>query len=683
MPYTLFRPSPNAECDDDASLCKSCQELVIELLHPDADASLLDNIGANSLSKRPHHETKAALVTSATECGLCRLILYELRYHIDCVDYTITIDHKQVPSLSIRAGNESSSSLSGVSLVQVAGGLEEVLKPSGSGYRDRKFLIQGNGRNPVINVVPEAYPTTRENVSTAQAWMATCDNDHSSCRLARREDRFLPKRVLNITSPTNVILYEPGREEVAPYAALSYCWGASGVPLITTNDNIRRHRSEGIPLSSFPETIRDAIRLAGALDFAFIWIDALCIVQDDPVDWAYQATAMTNIYEGCKLNIAVSDSPDSNAGVTRRVCNSLVRVGRITGDGDIEMGIYAMPKNLCPPGISYKYDNCHLATRGWVFQETLVSTTSLYLTHQGLAWDCCTERSREGGGDPQPAVDIWPYPSGTLTNKASWAQHNRKWLADRSGSNICEDPDSPVDELRVFHQWVLYASRRNLSKPTDKLPSLAGIASRLTNATSSSYVAGLFREDLVVGLTWLVDRSGTITTRQDRAPTWSWASIDGPINYLWCLLPGGKYPALIEADEALDLVIHNVSVSEVRPGTLGEVQGGHIEATGALWKRGSDDNVNGMEWRRAKVLWDEDRPLPPVTWILYLVSVLANGASEKRRGPYPMFLILEETGKEDEFRRVGMAYMDQSPRWLGWAVPAPLIPQMRKKIRLV
>lgn len=145
----------------------------------------------------------------------------ELRYHIDCVDYTITIDHEQGPSLSIRAGNESNSSLSEVSLMQVAGGLEEVLKPSGSGYGDRKFLIQGNDENSLINVVPEAYPTTGENVSTAQTWMATCDNDHYACRLARWEDRFLPKRVLNITSPTNVILYEPGGEEVAPYAALS------------------------------------------------------------------------------------------------------------------------------------------------------------------------------------------------------------------------------------------------------------------------------------------------------------------------------------------------------------------------------------------------------------------------------------------------------------------------------
>jgi len=152
-----------------------------------------------------------------------------------------------------------------------------------------------------------------------------------------------------------------------------------------------------------------------------------------------------------------------------------------------------MPKNLCPPEISYAYDNCHLATRGWVFQETLVSTTSLYLTHQGLAWDCCTEQSREGGGDPQPAVDKWPYPSGTLTNKASWARHNRKWLADRSGSSACDNPNPPVDELRIFHQWVSYASRRNLSKTTDKLPSLAGIASRLSKATGSSYVAGLFQ----------------------------------------------------------------------------------------------------------------------------------------------------------------------------------------------
>ena len=81
----------------------------------------------------------------------------------------------------------------------------------------------------------------------------------------RRRNTLLPKRALEILSPeTKVVLYEHDGNAIAPYAALSYYWGVSGVPLMTTTANIAQHSAEGIPLSAFPEIIRGVIPFASS-----------------------------------------------------------------------------------------------------------------------------------------------------------------------------------------------------------------------------------------------------------------------------------------------------------------------------------------------------------------------------------------------------------------------------------
>lgn len=96
------------------------------------------------------------------------------------------------------------------------------------------------------------------------------------------------------------------------YATLSHCWGDS-LPLYTTKETEPLYSQE-IPSGLIPPTFRDALTIARALDIPYLWIDALCIVQDDHVEWQNEASKMQDIYSGGSLTIAAADAFNSLGG---------------------------------------------------------------------------------------------------------------------------------------------------------------------------------------------------------------------------------------------------------------------------------------------------------------------------------------------------------------------------------
>lgn len=106
---------------------------------------------------------------------------------------------------------------------------------------------------------------------------------------------------------------------VMPYCALSYCWGTTKGTLTTTTTNLKKHLNS-IPLDSFPKTLREAILAARGLGFQYLWIDAICIVQDDREDWAREAAKMQSVYAGATLTISSTVSKISVDGLFRSRC---------------------------------------------------------------------------------------------------------------------------------------------------------------------------------------------------------------------------------------------------------------------------------------------------------------------------------------------------------------------------
>jgi hypothetical protein len=133
----------------------------------------------------------------------------------------------------------------------------------------------------------------------------------------------MPKRLINVFHEHEALrakLVEDVVEDTEPYVAYSYCWGTElfkPLWVTTTKDTLAAHLEE-LPVTRLPVGIRHALQITLNLGFKYIWVDALCIVQGDPVDWNAQADCMPHIYANAHLvigNNRAYESPESLFGL--------------------------------------------------------------------------------------------------------------------------------------------------------------------------------------------------------------------------------------------------------------------------------------------------------------------------------------------------------------------------------
>lgn len=153
------------------------------------------------------------------------------------------------------------------------------------------------------------------NMKLAYSWLSMCFYEHDTCG-NDRDDEFLPARLID--------LGDPSHDEVAPrlvetrdesrmmqqrqYITLSYCWGTDRGKTVpkTVRDNLQEHL-QGISLMSLPKTFRDAMSVVKKLGYRYIWIDSLCIVQDDRQDFERECSQMHLVYSQAQCTIVVSN----------------------------------------------------------------------------------------------------------------------------------------------------------------------------------------------------------------------------------------------------------------------------------------------------------------------------------------------------------------------------------------
>jgi len=165
------------------------------------------------------------------------------------------------------------------------------------------------------------------------------------------------------------------------YATLSHCWGNIKF-LMLEKSNIEVLKNE-IPLEALSQTFKDAIEIARELGFAYIWIDSLCIVQDDPEDWNRESALMSDVYGGSGLNIAASGAVDGSSGCffnqpQNRTCQVQVKLGD------------QVHSYICVTFSSYHQclGSMPLMKRGWALQERLLPPRTLHFTSREVFWEC-------------------------------------------------------------------------------------------------------------------------------------------------------------------------------------------------------------------------------------------------------------------------------------------------------
>ncbi|KAL9114352.1 MAG: hypothetical protein Q9227_001774 [Pyrenula ochraceoflavens] len=388
-------------------------------------------------------------------------------------------------------------------------------------------------------------------------WLDDCVSNHQECS---KGAEVLPTRLLLIGegapgSPLpSVRLYEPSDERV-DYATLSHCWGGR-IPMMTTKDNLQ-DRKIGIRFEQLPKTFQDAILTTRSLGLQCLWIDSLCIAQDDPREWAQEIAKMKDIFSGSFVTLASSWSGNSMQGCfsTREAEERVVWQSRYrTADG-------IQPKIFARRVIGHKVARKQpLNSRAWAYQEHLLSRRIIHFLPEEVRWECRKSSKCEC--------------SVRETDLSRGDVSHENWSTGTA--------PLPSDALRhcysTWHSIVSEYSSRALSDPADKLPAIAGLAALTKSVCGSRYVAGLWTENLVNGLLWTCVNAGIVGSRSRtyRAPSWSWASMDGTVQYnTWplprfentCRLLSGKCDAIgpdpFGRVSSGDLVIRGLTVQAV------------------------------------------------------------------------------------------------------------------------
>lgn len=148
-------------------------------------------------------------------------------------------------------------------------------------------------------------PESKEFSDMISTWIKDCHDDHPACKPSTSSGT-LPTRVIDVGSPdgrTEPRLCDTNGEP-GDYIALSHCWGGRQ-PLRTTKENICSMKT-CIPWAKLPNTFQDAISVTRRLGIRYLWIDSLCIVQDDAQDWEREAAKMALIFEAAYITIAAT-----------------------------------------------------------------------------------------------------------------------------------------------------------------------------------------------------------------------------------------------------------------------------------------------------------------------------------------------------------------------------------------
>ncbi|KAK6081867.1 hypothetical protein SCUP515_02646 [Seiridium cupressi] len=428
--------------------------------------------------------------------------------------------------------------------------------------------------DPVSRIVPHRPPETdvfsSRSIEFSKDSLTTCMRYHEQCRsewlkadlLRMDQDRHslndinlpresialedLPTRLLKIENVlgsanlnvslidvTKLSISEQTKVAASGFAALSYCWGKEGNPIqltLQSHDELK----QGIPASSLPATIHDAMRFASALGLEYTWVDALCIFQDSPQDKESEIMRMGSYYGTNTLTLCAASADGSSTGLNGAEPRSLYRVPplRLSCSADNDIGQIILYSDL--------ELRESITGRGWTLQESLLSRRILIFSHQ-LYWCCVTANAECEGAIPT--------------------------LSKEPNRNL-GFPESlvpgiyPAQVLRDYPpeiQWYLGVSdftKRRLGVDSDKLLAISAFASRIhtrfrvcggpsddgslgrlrgSSGESISYVAGLFlsRRDSLLSaqqLFWQPSKTSECTRPKTyRAPSWSWAAVDGEL----------------------------------------------------------------------------------------------------------------------------------------------------------
>ncbi|KAH8664816.1 heterokaryon incompatibility protein-domain-containing protein [Ilyonectria robusta] len=580
--------------------------------------------------KEPYHyptySTWAELQTSASTCALCALIVHEAQ----------STSRRPYPKPSQPGVLFQASSSSRLEVWCAEAGKYAQLNVALDG--DDIHRIPAHAKGLFDSRIVSSHAGDGRNVAIIRHWLSVCTSSHTNCpnwassrRIGRRH---LPTRVLDVgrVGDESIRLHLSLDSDTSDYIALSYCWGPRKNPIMTTRDSLSRHINTGINVSDLPETLRDAVHLTRLLNVKYLWIDALCIVQQDRDDWIREAAQMSSVYSQALLTIAADGAADTYAGLFRerseRHGTSVELPWPLEEPDD---GAGPIKLHITPHFRSFKDEmgSTPLSKRGWTFQERALSARIVHFTPEMCYWECkdaCIGEDEE----------IGKY------NVQDGFFHLKDLL-------LPPDRERALTKVRMHDKWAWVVEKythRQLTNAGDLFAALEGVAVVFAEKDIlGKYCCGLWEDDFLRHLLWFSSRpedgsQGLPHRRPDqyRAPTWSWASIHGPVEnpaiqiYFEFSSAGSEMTQQLGKDGLLSHVVLDVEAVSVEvegSSGFGPVRSASLKAKGVLCPILLGRQVKRREYELVidggdvvgSAIWDVDDE-PPVNLKLWICPVM-------------------------------------------------------------
>lgn len=657
------------------SLCATCKELIV-------NSPLLT--GTSSLFARKtechSHLTPNTLRESSKSCHLCSFLWQSSGWDFADTAERPDIEHSLSrpdehtplnPGLPVIVRRSQHPGTRSTLTVQ----LDRTAVPT-----SRPLVVRTGSNNHAIALSLPDPMQSNSLLNLAVAWIDTCIEKHPQCGkrqlpgsgglVALLDDPyFAPSRLVRITkddeSPSHTIklrLIETAdlSEPVSLlYAALSHRWGRWNPDFkMLTADTLAQFK-DNVPFGPLPRNFQHAIAIAVGIGIEYLWIDCLCIIQHSKEDWLREAAAMGRVYAKavCTISATAADGPEGGCFTLR---------DPFLGDLVLHPGTQSSPVIESPytgrANISnllrQRVELAPISSRGWTFQERVLSKRVLHFASGLLLFECDTCLATElvhhrpgvlhgdlaqdaAGGLGEEDLDfVQRHTRGLLSalDRAVAALVPILLLKDDDSSK--KRIDNPfampkfIDIRRAFqtlssrrldHQleeheriefhllWmqiVRQYSRRELTVKTDRLMAVIGVARHVQEAARIRFAGGLWANTISLDLLWSSQRPLRSRSRvgsDEDLPTWSWVSAHGPINTVaamhlrdrTCL----RFAVLVDNDEWMvqtiyrhDGMVHNAAL---------------VHHKAYLWPFHQPEGLPGANPIRRSSRWESDIEFVP------------------------------------------------------------------------
>ena len=393
------------------TLCDVCQEYTLDQFLDEASIE---------------HRLFGELFSTSKDCVLCRLILKTVRQRVaestqseeEIEKHLATLNTSRI-SLRFPALHDTKSPrdrlyidfngprlmIDGWLVLSASDTSLRLIREPGEHYLEfwrtlLTLVIIGSPQVRDTNI-PEGQPLELNAASDSlkkiiSGWLEECNQLHKECHESSAVEGEvsgkLPVRVLDLGLPHDRceprLLEEHGFS--SPYVALSHCWGLSR-HIVTDTTNLELHKTR-IPYSCLPKTFQDAILLTKSIGIRYLWIDSLCIIQDNIQDWKNEAAKMADVYGNAYCTIAATGSHGDQEGVfipraEQDVCNLKY------GESNTKILVTSIEDDIS--ALKELHSDSPLSNRAWTLQEKLLSRRIIHFTRSRAIWECRTRFETE------------------------------------------------------------------------------------------------------------------------------------------------------------------------------------------------------------------------------------------------------------------------------------------------